>query len=294
VSETPYDIAIIGAGPGGYQAAIRAAQFGAKVALIERNELGGVCLNRGCIPTKALYSSADLIDRIRKGDELGVEISQVNPNFKKAVTHKNKVVKELVEGIEQLQEAWKNDVFRGHGKILGGNLDDGFELSIEGKEKHKIHAKRVILATGTCCANIPDFHIDHERILTSDDILKSDFDIVPKSLLIIGAGYVGCEFANIFSSFGSKVTCLEYLPHPLMTEEPNVVKKMVDFIGEKGVEIHTSLNVLSVENTKSGVKAIAVSTEVKKEDIEDAEKSEFEAEMCLISVGRTKNPKIWA
>ena len=135
-----YDLVIIGAGPGGYHAAIRAAQYGAKVALIEKDKLGGTCLNRGCIPTKALYASAQLIEKIHDFDEFGLEIKDYNLNFKKAVERKNKVVNELVEGISTLEKAWKNDVIFGHGKILGGNKNIGFEISIAGENDKLIKA----------------------------------------------------------------------------------------------------------------------------------------------------------
>lgn len=291
MSEALYDIAIIGAGPGGYHAAIRAAQYGAKVALIEKENLGGTCLNRGCIPTKALYASAQLIEKIQDFDELGLEIKDYKLNFKKAVERKNKVVQELVEGIGALEKAWKNDVFYGHGKILGGNISTGFEISIQGEIKKIIKAKRVILATGSSPALIPAFNIDHEKILTSDDILDPNFTTVPKRLLIIGAGVVGCEFANIFAAFGSQVTMLEYLSSPIATEEPMIVKELLKKFDNLGIDVKTSQNVLSVEKTGIGVKVITCSTSVPRDQIETAKKFMFEADLCLVSIGRVKESK---
>ncbi|MHA1755373.1 MAG: dihydrolipoyl dehydrogenase [Promethearchaeota archaeon] len=284
-----YDLAVIGAGPGGYHAAIRAAQYGAKVALIEKKNLGGTCLNWGCIPTKALYASAHLIELIKEADKFGVEVKDYKPNFAKAVEEKNRIVKELVEGIAALEKSWKNDVYWGQGKLIGGNANDGFEIKIEGEESKTIKAKRVIIATGSKPALIPAFNIDHERILTSDDILAPDFKTVPEKLLIIGAGVIGCEFANIFSTFGSKVIMLEYLPTPLATEEPMIVKQIVKKLESKGVEIYTSQNVLSVENTGSGVKATTCDASVPRDQTDSAEKRTFEADLCLVSIGRAKN-----
>ncbi|TFF87371.1 MAG: FAD-dependent oxidoreductase, partial [Promethearchaeota archaeon] len=129
MSEEVYDLAVIGAGPGGYHAAIRAAQYGAKVALIEKENLGGTCLNWGCIPTKALYASAHLIEQIKESEEFGIEVADFKPNFAKAVEKKNEIVKELVSGIESLEKAWKNDVYMGYGKIVGGNAEAGFDIS---------------------------------------------------------------------------------------------------------------------------------------------------------------------
>jgi dihydrolipoamide dehydrogenase len=291
MSNSSYDIAIIGAGPGGYHAAIRAAQYGAKVALIEKERLGGTCLNRGCIPTKALYASVHAIERLKSFDDLGIEIKEYDLNFKKAVQRKNRVVEELVDGIAKLESAWKNDVFFGHGKITGGDFTSGFEVSIEGTENKIIKANRIILATGSSPALIPTFNIDHERILTSDDILDPQFSTIPKRLLIIGAGVIGCEFANIFASFGSKVTMLEYLSSPIATEEPMVVKELIKKFTKLGIEINTSLNVLTVENTGSGVKAFTVPASIPRDQIENAEKSTYEADYCLVSIGRVKESK---
>ncbi|UCD01666.1 MAG: dihydrolipoyl dehydrogenase [Promethearchaeota archaeon] len=288
MSDIPYDIAIIGAGPGGYRAAIRAAQYGAKVALIEKNKLGGTCLNSGCIPTKALYASAQIIEKIQDFDELGLEIKDYNLNFKKAIERKNRIVQELVEGIATLEKAWKNDVFYGHGKILGGNISSGFEISIQREDTKTIKAKRVIIATGSSPALIPAFNIDHDRILTSDDILDPNFTSVPKRLLIIGAGIIGCEFANIFAAFGSKVTMLEYLSSPIATEEPVIVKELLKKFENLGIGVKTSQNVLSVENTGAGVRVTTCSASVLRDQIDTAEKFVFEADLCLVSIGRVK------
>lgn len=291
MSDIFYDLVIIGAGPGGYHAAIRAAQYGAKVALIEKDKLGGTCLNRGCIPTKALYASVQSIERLKDFEELGIEIKDYSLNFTKAVERKNRVVEELVGGIEALEKAWKNDLYFGHGKIIGGDIHSGYDILIQGKENKTIKAKRVLLATGSSPALIPSFNIDHVKILTSDDILDPNFTTVPKKLLIIGAGVIGCEFANIFASFGSKVTMLEYLASPIATEEPMIVKELLKkFIG-LNIEIKTSQNVLSVENTGSSVKVITCSASVPRDQIEEAEKFTFEADLCLVSIGRMKESK---
>ena len=291
MSDILYDLAVIGAGPGGYHAAIRAAQYGAKVALIEKEKLGGTCLNWGCIPTKALYASAHLIEKINDADEYGIEISDYKLSFAKAVERKNKIVQELVEGIEALEKGWKNDVYYGFGKIIGGNVDTGFQISIEGKDNTTIKAKRVILATGSSPALIPAFNIDHKRILTSDDILDPNFKSVPERLLIIGAGVIGCEFANIFATYGSNVTMLEYLSSPIATEEPMIVKVLQKKFEENGIKINTSQNVLSVENIGSGVRVTTCSADIPRDQIESAEKNTFEADLCLVSIGRAKESK---
>ena len=289
IIEKQYDLAIIGAGPGGYHSAIRAAQYGAKVALIEKNKLGGTCLNRGCIPTKALLASAHFVEKIQEADEFGVEIKDYRTDFSKVVDRKNRIVNELGMGIANLQKSWKNDVYIGHGKILGGDSEKGFEVLIQGDNNDElIFAKRVLIATGSIPALIPNFNVDHEKILTSDDILDPNFKTIPKRLLIIGAGVIGCEFADIFATFGSKVALLEYLPSPIANEEPIIIKQLKKKFESKGIEIFTSQNVLSLKNTGSGVKATTCSATVPIDEIESAEKSTFEADLCLISIGRTK------
>ncbi|MFX0188155.1 MAG: dihydrolipoyl dehydrogenase [Candidatus Hodarchaeota archaeon] len=283
-----YDLAVIGAGPGGYPAAIRAAQYGAKVALIEKDKLGGTCLNRGCIPTKALLASANLIEKIKHSEEFGVEIKNFKADFIKVVERKNKIVQELCDGIGGLQKAWKNDVFMGHGKIIGGDADSGFKILIIGEDEKIIEAKRIIIATGSSPALIQNFNVDHKRIITSDDILDPNFKTIPERLLIIGAGVIGCEFAEIFANFGSKVTMLEMLPTPLATEEPIIIKQLEKKFKTLGIKIFTSERVLSIERIDSGVRAITCDVSTPEDQIEDVEKTFFEADLCLISIGRKK------
>ena len=285
-----FDIIVIGGGPGGYHTAIRASQYGAKVGIVEKNKLGGTCLNVGCIPTKALYASAKLAENIHeKASEFGINIGGVSLDFGKAVERKNKVVTELVQGIEGLLKMWKVAIYNGFGSISGGNFESGYDVSVKsGDSTTIIKGKRIIIATGAQPAMIPAFNIDHERILTSDDILSPDFKTVPRSLLVIGGGVIGCEFSNIFNRFGSKVTILEYLDTILATEEPLVVKELKTKFSKLGIEVFESQNVLNVENIGTGVKATTCSASIPRDQIDTAEKSYFEAEYCLVSIGRAK------
>jgi len=288
MSEEIFDVCVIGAGPGGYHAAIRAAQYGAKVALVEKSKLGGTCLNWGCIPTKALYASAKLVENIHeKAKELGVNVSEVKADFSQAVERKNKVVSELVQGIESLMKQHSVKVFNGKGSIESGS-DLNFVVKVEGQDNALIKTKKIIIATGSTPALIPAFNIDHKRILTSDDILHPDFKTVPKKLLIIGAGVIGCEFANIFTRMGAQVEMLEFLDSMIATEEKLIVKELEKKFTKMGIKLHVSQNVLKVENTGSGVKATTCAASVPREQIEQAEKSVFEADYCLVSIGRSK------
>ena len=288
-----FDLIIIGSGPGGYHAALRTAQFGAKVAIIEKNrgELGGTCSNWGCIPTKALVASAHLLEDIHeKARDLGISVQNVQFDFTKAVERKNKVVAELRQGIEGLLNTRKIPIHYGFGKLEGGNITEGFKVSVTSKDGQKIvlKGKRVILATGSTPSLIPAFNIDHKKILTSDDILHPNFNKLPKSLLIIGAGVIGCEFGNIFRRFGVDVTMLEYLPSMIATEEKLVIKELQKKFDEMGIKLHVNQNVLKVETTATGVKATTCDASVPRDQTPTAEKFTYEAELCLVSIGRAK------
>ncbi|HUW90130.1 MAG TPA: dihydrolipoyl dehydrogenase [Candidatus Nanopelagicaceae bacterium] len=283
-----YDLIIIGAGPGGYHAAVRAAQYDAKVALIEKGNVGGTCLNIGCIPTKALFSSAKLIEKIEKSaKDFGVDIiGEVRPNFKNAVNRKNLIVTELISGIETLIKQRKIDLYYGAARILEASLDYGITINIEGKNTKQIKGKRLIIATGAKPTLVPSFNIDHKFILTSDDILAKDFNKVPESILIVGGGVIGCEFANIFSRFGSKVKIFDYLPSIIANEEQLVVRELKKKFNIMGIEIYENRNILKIEKVNSKVIATTCDSKVPKDQIDSAEKSFHEADLCLVSIGR--------
>ncbi|NMC07423.1 MAG: dihydrolipoyl dehydrogenase [Candidatus Lokiarchaeota archaeon] len=287
-----FDLIIIGSGPGGYYSALRAAQYGAKVALVEKQNLGGTCSNWGCIPTKALYASAKMLEDMKEKAELaGVKCEgNIVADFSAAANRKNEVVKALVDGIAGLLKTRKIPLYWGTGKVEGGSIDSSFDVSVTGKDGNKVHikGKRVIIATGSTPALIPAFNIDHKKILTSDDILHPDFKSLPKSMIIIGGGVIGCEFANIFARFGVKITILEYLDTILATEEQPIIRELKKKFESIGIDIFTSQNVLKVEATEAGVKATTVPATTPKDMIDATEKTIYEAEMCLVSIGRAK------
>jgi dihydrolipoamide dehydrogenase len=224
-----------------------------------------------------------MLEEIReKSSILGIEIDGYRGNFKKAVERKNQVVKELREGIKGLLTMRKVKIFWGFGKIEGGNNEEGFLVSIaKDGNKQIIKGKRIIVATGSTPALIPAFNIDHKKIITSDDILAENFNELPKSLLVIGAGVIGCEFANIFAQYGTKVIMLEFLPTMLATEEKIIIKEMQKKFEKMGIEVNTNVNVLKVEATETGVKATTVDASIPKDKIDSAEKKTFEAEFMF-------------
>ncbi|CAG1065460.1 dihydrolipoamide dehydrogenase [uncultured bacterium] len=266
-----FDVIVIGAGPGGYVAAIRAAQLGAKTALIERNSIGGTCLNRGCIPTKALYYSAKALEAARHAAEFGVNVGEVSFDLAKAVERKDGVVKKLVGGIEQLLKGNKVEVIKGDGfveaagKVRVTKADGTEELS----------CKSIIIATGSEPAMIPAFNIDKKNILTSTEML--DIKKVPESLLVIGGGVMGCEFASMFSSFGSKVMIVELLPTILSTEDKMVSRTIAKRYKETGVQVLTEVQVESVKAEEGRVKTT----------LKDGR--EFITEKVMVAIGRSFN-----
>ena len=266
-----YDLAIIGAGPGGYVAAIRGAQKGAKVCLIEAREVGGTCLNRGCIPTKALYSTARLLQKISGASEHGIRVGEPVFDFGTATRRKDEVVGKLVGGVVQLLKGSGVDVFTGRAFLEGPGR---VRIRHQGVIGH-LRAKNIILATGSVPVRPQALPVDGKNVLTSDEILA--IKELPKSLLIIGGGYIGCEFAGIFSTFGVDVTIVEQLPILLGRSDRQAVREVEKTFKAAGVKIHVDTAVESIEVSGSEVR-------VKLSTGETAV-----AEKVLISIGRRPN-----
>lgn len=270
-----FDIIVVGGGPGGYVAAIRAAQMGAKTALVERAMLGGTCLNRGCIPTKALYYSAKTLNTVRRAAAFGVNASEIGFDLAKAVERKDGVVNKLVSGVEQLLKGNGVEVVRGEAYIESAGrlrVSAGSAIELYG-------AKNIVVATGSEPAMIPAFNIDGVNVLTSTEMLN--LKKTPQSLLIIGGGVMGCEFASMFSSFGSSVTVVELLPAILSTEDKIVSRVVAKRFKETGVNVLTEVSVEGIEIIAGGN---AVKTRLK-------DGREFITEKALVSIGRDFNSK---
>ncbi|MBI5287305.1 MAG: dihydrolipoyl dehydrogenase [Deltaproteobacteria bacterium] len=267
-----FDVVIIGGGPAGYVAAIRGAQLGANVALVEKGKLGGTCLHRGCIPTKALHASAKALATTRKAGKFGVDIKGIAFDLSRAVARKDEVVGRLVGGIKQLLKGNGVEVFDGE-----GFLENKGQVRITRRDglKGTIRAKKVIIATGSEPTMIPSFNMDGKNILTSTEMLA--LTVIPKSLLIIGGGVMGCEFAGIFAEFGSKVTIVELLPTILATEDKQVSRVILKNFKDRGIDVYTEVSVERVEATDDGVKTTL------------ADGREFITEKVIVSIGRSFN-----
>ena len=275
--ETIYDVAIIGSGPAGYTAAIRAGQYGLKTALIEKDGfLGGTCLHVGCIPTKALLFNAELWDHLKEAKEFGIEnVDARKLNWAAIQERKSKIVTKHAKGLEFLMRKNKVETIKGFAKLTGP-AQNGIltvELTDGGKTSH-IKAKNVILSTGSEARMIPGLQAG-AKILTNIEILS--LKEMPKSLVIVGAGAVGVEFASIYRSFDAEVTILEMLPRLVPVEDEEVSKELARVYRKRGINFHTGAKMEKVEDTKTGV---AVTFSV------DGKQQKIEAEKILIAVGR--------
>jgi dihydrolipoamide dehydrogenase len=229
-----YDLIVLGGGPGGYAAAIRAAQLGAKVALIEKEKLGGTCLNRGCIPTKAIIACTNLYDKIQKSENFGIKTENASIDLKKVVERKNRIVEKLVKGVEFLLEKNKIDLIRGTGKVL-----EPGKVEIEaGGQRLEAEGKRIILATGSSPACLPNLNFDGEKFLCSDDLL--DYCHIPNKLDIVGGGVIGLHFAEIYSTLGTEVTIYEVLPEILPGIDEEIIGSVKRILRRKKVNILTN------------------------------------------------------
>jgi dihydrolipoamide dehydrogenase len=275
--ETVYDVAIIGSGPAGYTAAIRAGQYGLKAALIEKDGfLGGTCLHVGCIPTKALLFNAELWDHLKDAKEFGIEgVDSRKFNWAAIQERKSKIVAKHAKGLEFLMRKNKVETIRGYGKLTGPAQNGVLTVEVSNAGKvAAIKTKNVILATGSEARMLPGLKPD-DRILTNIEILE--LEQVPKSLVVVGAGAVGVEFASIYRSFGSEVTLLEMLPRLVPIEDEDVSKELGRVYRKRGINFLTGAKVEKVEKVKSGI-AVTISAEGKLQKIE--------AEHILIAVGR--------
>lgn len=278
MADTIYDVAIIGGGPAGYTAAIRAGQYGLKTALIEKDgKLGGTCLHVGCIPTKSLLFNAEVYDHLKHAEDYGIEgLGAGKLNWKKILERKTGIVTKHTKGLDFLMRKNKVTVVPGFGKLTGSAKDGvhSVEVSNNGKTE-TVKAKNVVLATGSSARLLPGVTAGG-NVLTNIEILS--IDAIPKSLIVVGSGAVGSEFASIFRSFGSEITILEYLPRVVPNEDEDVSKELARQFKKRGIDIHTGAKVEKVETTKTGVKVSFTSS--------DGKPVVKEAEKVLIAVGR--------
>jgi dihydrolipoamide dehydrogenase len=270
----PVKLTIIGAGPGGYVAAIRAAQKGAQVTVIEGAEVGGTCLNWGCIPTKTLVASAEALERTRSAAYFGIQVTgEISYSLVKIRERKDKVVATQVKGIRSLFKSWGVDLIEGRGTLLSAGL-----VRVAGKDGAvaDVQSDKIIIATGSRPALVPGFPFDGERVITSDDAIQ--LTSVPKSLLIVGAGVIGSEFAFIFRAFGADVTMVEMTDHAVSTEDEDISGLLERELKKAKIKLMTNAKVERVERGSDGLMVAKLSNH-----------TEVRTERILVSIGRSMN-----
>lgn len=242
MSESVYDLVIIGSGPGGYVAAVRASQLGMRAAIVESGALGGVCLNIGCIPTKALLHSADLLDEVKEGKRFGVTVEGLSFDLGGAMKHKDAVVKASTDGVSYLMKKNKVEVLAGWGRLAGRGQ---VHVRLNAGGERTLTAKQIIVATGARPRPLPGADFDGQRVLSSTDALT--LSAVPKSLLAIGAGAIGVEFASMYRAFGAEVTLVEALPRIVPNEDEEVSAELVKAFQRRGIKSMAGARVESVD-----------------------------------------------
>ena len=268
-------IAILGAGPGGYVAAIRAAQLGARVTVVEQQALGGVCLNWGCIPSKALLSVVELGDKVKRAGPLGLQISgPVTYDLPQMVARKNQVVAGLVKGIATLFKSWNIEHIEGTGAIQDRQ---SVHVTLKNGTEQSIKADAIVVATGSSWPNLPQYPIDGTQLLTSQQLL--DLEYIPPRLLIIGGGVEGCEFASLYSGFGTKVTVVELMERILPLEDEEISSTMTRELKKRNVAVLTGTTVEQFDRSTTTVTA----------RLKDG--TSLEVEKLLVSVGRGFNSR---
>jgi dihydrolipoamide dehydrogenase len=266
VADHSFDVVILGGGSGGYAAALRSAQLGKSVALVEKDKLGGTCLHRGCIPTKALLHSAEIADNTREAENFGVNASFHSIDMPKVNSYRDGIIDKLFKGLTGLVNSKNITVVAGEGRLTGPKT-----VTVNGDN---YTGTNVILATGSYSKSLPGLEIGG-RVITSDHALKLNF--VPKSVIVLGGGVIGVEFASIWRSFGSEVTIIEGLPHLVPNEDEVISKALERAYRKRGIDFKLGVRFSGVEQTETSVTAV----------LEDG--TRVEAELMLVAVGRGPN-----
>ncbi len=270
-----YDLIVLGSGPGGYVAAIRASQLGMKVAIVEKESLGGICLNWGCIPTKALLKSANVFEYIQHSEDYGIKVGSSSVDFKAMISRSRGVADGMSKGVQFLMKKNKIDVIMGFGKLLKGKK---IEVSDDKDKKTTYEADHIIIATGGRAKELPNLKIDGKKVIEYRKAMS--LETQPKSMVIVGSGAIGVEFAYLYNSIGTKVTIVEYLDRIVPNEDEEVSKQLERSYKKSGIEIMTSSEVTGVDTKGKGCK---VSVKTKKGD------QTIECDIVLSAVGVATN-----
>jgi len=269
-----YDIAVLGGGPGGYVAAIRAAQLGKKVAIIDKDRLGGICLNWGCIPTKALLKNAEIFHYIKNSDQYGIKIPKYTVDFNATISRSRTVADQLSKGIAFLMKKNKVDHIEGTGTLLSSSSIK----VVKGNKQQTIDAEKIILATGGRPRSFPGMELDGKRIISSKEAMA--LEVIPKKMIIIGSGAIGVEFAYFYNEYGTEVYIVEMMDRLVPVEDEDVSKELARNFKKAGIKIYTGTKVSSIKSLKTKVKV----------QLEQKGKEEtLEGDIALVAVGVTGN-----
>jgi len=270
-----YDILVLGSGPGGYPAAIRASQLGFKVAIIEKESLGGVCLNWGCIPTKALLKSAQVYEYVKHSADYGIKTTGAEHDFGAVVKRSRGVADKMSKGVQFLMKKNKIDVIMGNGKIAGKGK---IEVTAADGQKQVVEGKYIIIATGARSRQLPTMPVDGKKIIGYREAMV--LATQPKSMIVVGSGAIGVEFADFYNSMGTKVTVVEFMPRIVPVEDEDISKELERQLKKKGITILTSSEVTKVDTAGAGVKATVKSA---------SGEAVLEADILLSAVGIASN-----
>ncbi len=270
-----YDIIVLGSGPGGYPAAIRASQLGYKVAIVEKESLGGICLNWGCIPTKALLKSAQVHEYMKHSKDYGIEADNVHQNFGNVIQRSRGVADKMSKGVQFLMKKNKIDVVMGYGKLVSKNK---IEVTASDNSKKTLEAKNIIIATGGRARQLPNISIDGKKIIGYREAMVLPQQ--PKTMIVMGSGAIGVEFAYFYNNMGTKVTIVEYAPRIVPVEDEDISKELEKQFKKQGIDIITNASIESIDTNGNGVKA--------KLKTQDGEKM-LEADILLSAVGVVAN-----
>lgn len=258
-----YDLIVVGSGPGGYVSAIRASQLGLKTAIIEKESLGGICLNWGCIPTKALLKSAQVFSYIDHAKEYGIDVKEANSNFEGMIGRSRNVADGMSKGIQFLMKKNKIDVIEGFGKLVSPKK---VEVSDEnGKKKDTYEAKNILIATGARARELDHIKIDGEKVIEYRKAMSMKKQ--PEKMVVIGSGAIGCEFAYFYNTIGTEVTIVEYLPRIVPVEDEDISKELTKNFKKSGIKVMTNAEVTGVDTKGKGCK-VSVKTKKGEETIE--------------------------
>ena len=270
MADTDYDVVIIGGGPGGYVAAIRAGQLGLKTAVVEHDEVGGVCLNWGCIPSKALLRNAEVLTLFQRAEEFGISFDNLRYDFGKAISRSRTVVRRLTSGVESLLKKNKVDHVKGYARLRDAHT---IEVEADG-DSRTLTAKNVIIATGARTRPVPGLEVDGKTLITSREALE--LPEVPSTVVIVGGGATGVEFAYLYRAYGSEVTVLEMLPHLVPNEDEEMGQQLERSFGRQGINVLTDSRVTEVKKGPGGLNLVVESPEGTKE---------LDCQKVLVAVG---------